>query len=277
MAQRHAKVVFIQLTSSRDLVMTMRNFRTSKTQRSKTFRQLVLPIYALPLKEIAVRQQRHAKHSALPSTSQRRLQAVLPVLLIIFGIGGALYFGIQATAVSKATKLEPTKTFVAPPAPKKAVKAAPSYLPRSEPTHITIPGVGIDSPVISVGKDAEGGIEVPPVLEWVTGWYKYSPTPGEKGPSVIVGHVDSYKGVSVFWRLREVTLGTEVNVTRVDGTVAKFKVDALKQFDQANFPTQEVYSPIDHAGLRLITCGGSFNQQTESYTQNTVVYASLIP
>lgn len=129
---------------------------------------------------------------------------------------------------------------------------------------------------MAVGKAADGTIETPPVLEWITGWYKYSPTPGQEGPAVIVGHVDNYKGISVFWKLRDIKPGDVVEVSRADGTVVKFKVDALKQFDQAAFPTKEVYGNINYAGLRLITCAGSFDPATASYNQNTVVYASMI-
>lgn len=187
------------------------------------------------------------------------------------GLAGSIYFGLQT---QKVKRLEPAKTFATPV--KILAAAKPKFLPRSEPTHITIPSVGIDTGVISVGQDASGGIQMPPLFDMTTGWYNLSPTPGEKGPAIIVGHVDTYKGISVFWRLREVQPGDMVEIARADGKVAKFKVEALKQFEQSNFPTSEVYGNIDHAGLRLITCGGAFDHSSGQYTQNTVVYASLI-
>ena len=191
-------------------------------------------------------------------------------MLIVLGLSGSIYFGLQT---QHKDKLEPTKTFAAPAKPM-AIK--PKFLPRSEPTHISIPSVGIDSGIMQVGQAADGTIETPLLFDWITGWYNLSPTPGEKGPAVIVGHVDTYKGVSVFWRLREVQPGAIVEVARADGKVAKFKVEALKQFDQNNFPTKEIYGNIDHSGLRLITCAGAFDESTAQYTQNTVVYASLV-
>jgi sortase (surface protein transpeptidase) len=118
-------------------------------------------------------------------------------------------------------------------------------------------------------------METPNVLDYVTGWYKYSPTPGELGPAIIVGHVDSYKGISVFWRLRELVPGDTIDITRADGSVAKFQVNSLQQFDQTNFPTQAIYGDINYAGLRLITCGGTFNRKTGHYDHNMVVFASL--
>lgn len=184
------------------------------------------------------------------------------------GLAGIAFFGIQA---SLSSQLEPVKAFATAPAVQK-----PYSLPRSVPTHITIASVGIDADMISVGRDANGAIEMPPLFDWTTGWYQDSPTPGEIGPAIVVGHVDNYKGISVFWRLRYVSAGDIVQITRADGSVVKFRITALKQFDQSNFPTQEVYGNINYAGLRLITCGGAFDRTTGQYTQNTVVYGILI-
>ncbi len=194
------------------------------------------------------------------------------MVLIVLGISGTVFFGIHANQIDHSHKLTPARTFSRTA---KATVLKPKFLPKSEPTHISIASVGINTDVRSVGKADDGTIELPPLFDWTTGWYKYSPTPGELGPAIIVGHVDTYKGVSVFWRLRDVQPGDVIEIARADGTVVKFKVEALKQFDQSNFPTAEVYGNIDHAGLRLITCGGAFDKTTEQYTQNTVVYASV--
>ena len=201
------------------------------------------------------------------------LQKQIPVytLLVFAGVCGTLYFGWQTI---KKPDLQPTTTFSIP-IPKANTSVIDKGLPRSEPNHITIPRIGIDTGIMTVGKNADGTMETPPVLEYITGWYKFGPTPGEIGPAIIVGHVDNYKGISVFWRLREVLPGDEISITRADGKIVKFKVDALKQFDQDNFPTQEVYGDVNRAELRLITCGGTFNKQTQHYTQNTVVFASI--
>lgn len=176
----------------------------------------------------------------------------------------------------QTNKIEPVQTFAAAPPKPAPVPVKPKGLSRSEPTNLRVSSVGINVDLISVGQKADGSMEVPPLFEPVAGWYKFSPTPGEIGPSVIAGHVDTHKGPSVFWRLREVKSGDVIEITRADGQTVKFKVEALKQFDQANFPTEEVYGNIKHAGLRLITCGGTFNKQTGRYTENTVVYAALI-
>jgi sortase (surface protein transpeptidase) len=244
-------------------MVTFRRFRTSKQNRAKSFKQIVIPLRGMPVREIAIRLQPH-----------RQRLALAPVLFIILGISGVSFFGWQTVNVNK---LESVKTFsVASAQSVKAKPAKPKGLPRSEPTHISIPSIGIDAGVMQVGLAADGSLETPPVLDYITGWYRGSPTPGEIGPSVIDGHVDNYKGISVFWRLRELTPGAEVDIARADGSTVKFKVDALQQFDQDDFPTKAVYGNINHAGLRLITCGGTFDTATGHYNQNTVVFASMV-
>ncbi len=261
----------LQLTSSKELIITIRQSKVSKPkQKLVSKRTSHSPLYLFLTKDITL----WRKTSRQPKRKTGKKVTLLrwtSYLLIFLGLAGTLYFGWQAR---KSSNIEPQSTFsVAIPTP---AQVTPRTLPHSEPTHLTISSVGIDANVITVGKNADGTIETPPVLSDETGWYKYGPTPGELGPAVIVGHVDSYKGISVFWQLHEVQPGDEIDITRVDGKIVKFKVDALKQFDQANFPTQEVYGNIDYAGLRLITCGGTFNTDTGHYSENTVVYASLV-
>jgi sortase (surface protein transpeptidase) len=259
----------LRLAPRRSLLITFRHFKTAKANRSKKYRQIVLQAYFSPYKEIAVRYQKRPKPRKV-SALRRSVRFALPIVLMAVGVAGTIYFGVQAGGQKK---LEPSKTFAAPV----QVKKDPSvqFLPKSLPTHISVPSVGIDASVTSVGKDASGGIQMPPLFAWTTGWYNLSPTPGEKGPAIIVGHVDTYKGVSVFWNLRNIQPGAIIQINRQDGKVAKFKVDSLKQFPQNAFPTKEVYGNINYSGIRLITCGGAFDKGSGQYTQNTVVYASL--
>jgi sortase (surface protein transpeptidase) len=107
------------------------------------------------------------------------------------------------------------------------------------------------------------------------GWYTGSPTPGELGPAVIAGHVDWGGRPGVFYRLRDVHPGDEISVLRANSTVAVFRVSRVEQFPKDAFPTDVVYGDIDHAGLRLITCGGSFDSRERSYDDNIVVFAEF--
>lgn len=147
-------------------------------------------------------------------------------------------------------------------------------LSRSIPTHLEIPDIQLSTALIQLGKNDDGSLQVPEVYD-VAGWYKFSPTPGEVGPSIIAGHVDNYLGPAVFFYLKDLQPGQRISVTREDRRVVNFRVDKVALFDQQAFPTQEVYGNIDHPGLRLITCGGTYNALTGHYSHNTVVYASL--
>lgn len=157
-------------------------------------------------------------------------------------------------------------------------------LPPSLPVAIDIPAIEVHSPLQSLGQTEDGALEVPqpgPLYD-DAGWYRYSSTPGSigigsLGPAIIVGHVDSYQGgSSVFFRLGALQPGDEVMVTRSDGLVAVFRVDAVRVYPKDEFPTTLVYGPTSHAALRLITCGGVFDDRSGSYDDNIVVYASLV-
>lgn len=154
----------------------------------------------------------------------------------------------------------------------------PLVLPASRPVSIAIPAIDVKAPLLSLGRTADNTLEVPPPGRHYddAGWYRYSPTPGELGPSVIVGHVDSAEnGPSVFWRLGALRKNDRVRVTRADGSVAIFEVDDVHLFRKKSFPTKLVYGNTDHAALRLITCGGPFDSAGH-YRDNVVVLASLV-
>jgi sortase (surface protein transpeptidase) len=130
--------------------------------------------------------------------------------------------------------------------------------------------------VTRVGLNPDGTVEVPPLDRAdETGWYANGPTPGELGPAVVLGHVDSRTGPAVFFRLRELRAGDTVDIARRDGSTATFRVTAVERVPKSDFPAERVYGDLDHAGLRLITCGGSFDPSRASYIDNVIVYAVL--
>jgi sortase (surface protein transpeptidase) len=158
------------------------------------------------------------------------------------------------------------------------VAPTPVSYPASTPTRLSIPTIGVDAPVRQVGRDAHGAIGVPqPGPHYDDpAWYRYSPTPGQIGPAVIVGHIDSAaEGPSVFFRLGALRRGDTLSVRRADGRRITFGVDRVAQYPKDRFPTVTVYGATRTAQLRLITCGGSFDRRARSYRDNIVVYASL--
>lgn len=149
-------------------------------------------------------------------------------------------------------------------------------LPESIPTHISIPSVNIEADFeVPLGLKQNGEIEVPETYNKVA-YYRNGPTPGELGPSVILGHVDSYEGAAVFFTLGQLQEGDEINIEREDGIIATFAVTRLERHLQSGFPTREVYQDINHAGLRLITCTGTYDRDALRYTHNLIVFAELV-
>jgi sortase (surface protein transpeptidase) len=139
------------------------------------------------------------------------------------------------------------------------------------PTRLLIPAVGVDAPVIPLGRNPDGTAQVPSSV-WYTGWYDLGPRPGQLGPAVILGHVDSYTSPGVFYRLRSLLPGDLITV--ISGTQSvRFEVTGLASYEKDEFPTAAVFGPTPDAELRLITCSGQFDTATGHYLDNLVVYA----
>jgi len=150
-------------------------------------------------------------------------------------------------------------------------------LTRSLPVRIRASSVRINAPIHSVGNARSGAIDVPTGDRFdEAGWYNKGPTPGEYGPAVIVGHVDSGTGPSVFHKLSRLRPGNRVEVTRADRSVAVFEVNKVERFDRDSLPADEVFGDFSRPALRLITCGGRWVGGTTGYADNVVVFASLV-
>jgi hypothetical protein len=161
-----------------------------------------------------------------------------------------------------------------PVKPSPAPVIVPANLGRSSPVRLRIASIGLDTGLMPLGLRANGAMQVPPG-GFPAGWYTGGPTPGELGPAVIAGHVDT-NGPGVFYRLRNIRRGDRVTVTRADGRKPVFRVTRVAQFPKNRFPSKLVYGNVDHAALRLITCGGSFNSRVGHYEDNLVVFADLV-
>jgi len=190
----------------------------------------------------------------------------------------------SASSATAPPAVEPPAT-AAPATP--AAAAEPSdlgapptglVLAAAAPTALSVPAIGISSPLIELGRNADGTVEVPSLDDPNSkpGWYRNSPAPGTLGPAIILGHVDSREfGPGVFYSLQNMKAGDSIEVSRADGTVAEFVVDKVESVQKSEFPTLEVYGNLDHSGLRLITCGGEFDPDARSYESNIIVFASL--
>lgn len=146
---------------------------------------------------------------------------------------------------------------------------------RSAPVRVQVPAISVDSDLIDLGLRDNGTLEVPPD-GFPAGWFTGAPTPGEIGPAIIAGHVDWGGEPGVFYELSDLVAGDEITVTGQDGSTAVFRVTEVAEFPKDEFPTELVYGDINYAGLRLITCGGSFDRATGHYEDNIVAFAEFV-
>ena len=162
-------------------------------------------------------------------------------------------------------------------APRATDSALPERAPvtaEHRPARLEIPSIGVDTDIIDLGLDTDGALEVPPDGK-DAGWYTGAPAPGEVGPAIIAGHVDWQGTDGVFFDLRNLETGADIIVTREDGSRAVFTATSVEHFPKEDFPTDVVYGDIDHPGLRIITCGGSFDETARSYNDNIIAFADL--
>ncbi|MEV0810058.1 class F sortase [Micromonospora sp. NPDC050200] len=196
---------------------------------------------------------------------------------------------VAAVTVAGATGLSLitvglTVTPAGPPQPGAGARGADHsgsagpVLPRSEPVRIDIPAIGVHADLVPVAGDPNGTLEVPPLdRPTVAGWYRPGVSPGEAGNAVVVGHVDTRDGPAVFFDLGRLRPGDTVRVTRADSRTVTFAVDGVETYPKRSFPTALVYGPGGPAAaLRLVTCGGRFDERSRDYSDNIVVRATAV-
>lgn len=198
---------------------------------------------------------------------KRRRQSIDQVITLSLLVACLVGLASVATTMSPPVYSEPPLE-----APQVLGAQTTIGLDRSQPVRLKVPAIDLDTSLITTGKNSDDTLAVPERYD-VAAWYKGGPSPGEIGPAIIVGHVDTYRGAAVFFRLKELKPGQEIQVTRADKQTVKFTVSKVALFDQQKFPTKAVYGNLDYPGLRLITCGGTYNPFTNQYSHNTVVYA----
>jgi hypothetical protein len=215
-----------------------------------------------------------------PSQSPQgiHIRTILIVGLVMVAAGAF----VVAHALSAGSKLPPAAAQEIPStvgtrvpfAPNPASVAAP--LRTSTPMTIVIPAIKVDAPVTRLGLNTDGSVQVPPLSDHnLAGWYDRSVTPGAKGTSVILGHVDDYAGPSVFYNIKNLRKDEAIDIVRGDGVTAVFAVDGVQKAAKTNFPSSDVYGNVPYPALRLVTCGGPFDAKTGEYLDSIVVYAHL--
>ncbi|MGW4563998.1 class F sortase [Streptomyces sp. NPDC004561] len=150
-------------------------------------------------------------------------------------------------------------------------------LPRSAPTRLLIPEIGVDAPFTDLTLDPTGQLQPPPAGDTnLVGWYTKGASPGEKGTAIIAGHVDTTVSAAVFANLDHLESGDTFSVERTDGRTANFVVDKAETFAKDDFPSKLVYADTARPEVRLITCAGDYDHSARDYTDNLVVFAHLV-
>jgi sortase (surface protein transpeptidase) len=196
-----------------------------------------------------------------------RIAVVLGLLILATAACGGSAHPSSAPSVTHAT------TASAVPSPRPATVTTTAAA--SRPVRVSIPAIGVNSPLIGLGLQADGSLQVPPT-GFPAGWFTGGPAPGALGPAVLAGHVDWAGSPGVFYRLRDVVAGDVITVARQNGSTVTFRVSRVAKYAKNAFPTKAVYGNLDHAGLRVITCGGAFDHRARSYVDNIVVFADLV-
>lgn len=213
----------------------------------------------------------------------RRLRLTAGAAALLISLTACSAAGTEPQAAPPASTAPATEA-PATEAPATEAPATPSadapdqlMLDASPPVSVQVASIGLDAPLIRTGIRADGVLEVPPGEEGSpASWYDGSPTPGERGASVLLGQVNSTTDDSgVFYDLPQLQEGDEVTVTREDGSVAIFEVYGLETFAKDEFPTRAVYYPVPGAELRLITCHEGDDPDSR-YPNNFVVFARLV-
>ncbi len=145
----------------------------------------------------------------------------------------------------------------------------------ARPRRIEIPAIGVSAPVGPLRLEPDGTMQTPDHFE-NTGWYEPGREPGERGPAVVVGHVDSTEGPAVFYRVRDLRRGNLIRIRRADGSVVRFRVEGVERWPKAEFPSRRVFGKTRISALRLVTCSGEFDSSTGHYVDNTIVYAARV-
>lgn len=209
----------------------------------------------------------------MPELHRLSARTVLGCMLaaLIFG-GCAEVDGGDMSAPSAPASATPTLT---PHSELSTYRSTRTHSETALPVRLRIPAIDVDTELQSLGLAADESIEVPDEPS-VAGWWEGGSRPGQVGPAVILGHVDSRTGPAVFYRLGSLQRGDEVLVDRADGTTARFVVTRQGTYRKVAFPSDLVYYPTLEPELRLVTCGGPIDRTTGHYSENLVVFAAQV-
>ena len=193
---------------------------------------------------------------------------VLPVIGLFLGLMAGLFVADARTVPQAAA----AAAVIRPPSPGDVPQPTEADVrPVSPPAQIEIPAIAVDARIVPRGLNVDGSMQVPDF--GLAGWYRHGPKPGQGGPAVIVAHVDSQAGPDVFARLHELRPGDAITVQARDGSTSEWVMTDSEQAPKDELPVERIWERTKRPVLRLITCGGVFDEATGHYVDNLIVYA----
>lgn len=223
---------------------------------------------------------RRRPHRPSSVRAARVLLAMAVALVLVTGCGGSDDTSSERSDGPTTTAAPTTEAAPTSEAPTgSTVGTVPATLgepapDRVRPAQLRVPSIGVDTEVLGVGVEPDGDMEVPPAD--VAGWYRFGPTPGEEGSTVLAAHVDYNGRPGAFFRLRELDAGDEVEVTMSDGTVRAYAVTEVEKVPKDQLVAGGVFDRSGTSRVTLITCGGEFDPGQRSYRDNVVAVAEPV-
>jgi len=235
----------------------------------------VLLLTATGCLTVGLRAHQVALADPSPPTSMQAVSplAFSPVAAQPVGAPGGTAVGALMPGPVALQPLPETPSATGPVPPAGSVSAA-SVGEAVTPVSLRIPAIGVATTLGELGLNPDRTVQVPTDFTQ-PGWFGLGPVPGQLGSAVILGHVDSYQGPAVFFRLGSLHTGDQVEVALTNKTVAHFGVTTVTTYPKEQFPAQLVYAPHGGSTLNLVTCGGEFDTHTRSYLSNVVVTTTL--
>lgn len=197
------------------------------------------------------------------------------------GIGAPLTTTTTTTTTSSAPVPTTAPTTLAPTPPTLAEPVVThvadigvlSPRPVAEPVSVLLPSLGVDGVVLPAGVNPMNDLDVPPDAATLV-WYRHGPTPGALGSAVIAGHLNWRGERGVFADLAAVSVGDVVTVAYDDGSQREFAVRAVELVPKPAVSVNGVFARRGERLLRLVTCGGEFDDATNHYRSNVIVTAA---
>ena len=203
----------------------------------------------------------------------------MTTLALVLFVGGGVAFAVSVTrhssrppqpVAASAGRIAPVTTTTIP-APRATTAKRATGLDASPPVGLQIPSIGVESSIVPLGLNPDGSVAVPASFH-VAGWYRYGVSPGQNGPAVLLGHVDSMSGPGVFFKLGALVPGARVVLQREDGKEITYVITGVREYAKSAFPTLDVYADTPTPTIRLVTCGGAFDNRTHHYVSNIVAF-----